>query len=113
MNHTNHKINPNDVLDTIAETSRELTQGIQPDQLTQKEKANILSELDKLEIKAHQLKLKVELADLKKLHPELEIRDVLLKMLPSLPVDIAPGILTALVDYITEQWESLGEGIVV
>jgi len=111
MNHTNHKINPNDVLDTIAETSRELTDGLQPEKLTKKEKANILNELDRLEIKAQQLKLKVELAELETLHPGLEIRDVLLKVLPSLPVDVDTDILLVLINYIAERWKSLAERV--
>jgi len=111
MNQIGNAINPNEVLETITRTVRELTSGLEAGKLTKKEKAHVLNELEKLEIKAHKCKLKVELGELKQLHPTLEIRDVLLKTLPSLHSGISSSVLSTLVEYITELWQDLAKEV--
>ena len=111
MKTQNNIVDTDKVLSIIDRTLAELRTGIQPEKLTEKEKAGIIVELDKLEIQAWKCKVNVAIHSLAEEQPDISLRQALLHILHKVPDSLSPTGTSEIISHAKKRWEKHVSGL--
>ncbi len=93
------------VLATIDRTLKEIREGFKPEELTAIERAEVSKGFMKVIVQAHKLKLKLKIDLLAAKQPDLSPRRAVVKLLSTLPEDLAASAISELAGYAAKEWE--------
>ena len=95
------------VVSIVETTLQELRNGVDLGKLSIGDKAELLSDLEKLEVQAWKVKLQLEMDRLIGEEPAISLRDALLSVLAKIPATLTSEGVSALVLSAKENWEKL------
>ena len=93
-------------VDTIHSTIEEIKKGLKNSELSAEAASRLKDDAIQVELKAYKTKIGLQIHMLSKNSPSLSAKEVLLKLLATLPDDIKSDFLPILTIYILENWKS-------
>lgn len=113
MKHRKPKIDPEKVLQTIAQTLQELSTGIKTAKLSTADIAELREGFQKIELLAYKGKLKLKIMDFSETNPDASTREAMLHLLTTLPDNLPANMLSDLAGFVAMEWERRVELVAV
>ena len=86
-------------------TFEEIRNGLKTAELSQKDRNELMLEIENGMFIAYQFKVNQRLKELEATAPDTPVRDVMIKLLEMIPPDASASLASKVADYISKEWE--------
>ena len=92
------------LMETATKATNDLRQTPLPKDLTEEQINGLITEVEKCQVLGYKIKIDLWLEEYTELHPSINFKEVLMKILAELPNTLSVAALKELIDYTGEKW---------